>query len=116
MSIQKIIFPWSGITATDSALDLLNREGFSGNHRYVPKIGIIVTDGEATDKIKTEAAAQKAKNNGITLFTVGIGSQINTQELNKIASSPTQEHVFLVTEFNKLLSIVSSVAEGTCGG
>ena len=82
----------------------------------MPKIGILITDGEATDKTKTEAAAMAAKNNGITLFTVGIGSQINTQELNKIASSPTQEHVFLVTEFNKLLSIVSTVAEGTCGG
>lgn len=95
---------------------LLEREGFQGLHRYVPKIGIVVTDGQSTHHSETIKAAQTVKASGIIMFTVGIGSQITKEELNEIASSPTQEHVFLVSEFNKLLSIVSTVTEGTCGG
>ena len=50
------------------------------------------------------------------MFAIGIGSKINTTQLVPLASSPAQDHVFLVTEFNKLLSFVNSVAEGTCSG
>ena len=95
---------------------MLLNEGYRGDYRAVPKIAILVTDGKAYRPTETYASAQHAKDSGINLFAVGIGSDINLQELETISSSPSSSHVFLVSEFNKLLSIVSSVAEGTCSG
>ena len=114
--MNKFHYSIKGITETKSALDMLLNEGYRGDYRAVPKIAILVTDGKAYRPTETYASAQHAKDSGINLFAVGIGSDINLQELETISSSPSSSHVFLVSEFNKLLSIVSSVAEGTCSG
>ena len=95
---------------------MLLNEGYSGEDRNVPKIGILVTDGQAYHQNDMYQAAKRARENGITLFAVGIGSDTGVQELKQIASSPSSNHIFFLPDFNKLLSISNSVAEGICGG
>lgn len=44
----------------------------------VPRIGIVITDGESDyiDKTKVEAAA--ARQEGITMFAIGVGRNVNS--------------------------------------
>jgi hypothetical protein len=58
---------------------------FSVGHRAgVPKVGIVVTDGMSSSRSQTIAAANDARNKGITLFSIGIGSSIDLKELKAI--------------------------------
>lgn len=50
------------------------------------------------------------------MFSIGIGGDINIQELNSIATDPDTEHVFTVTNFASLKTISNSLTSRTCDG
>ena len=50
-------------------------------------------------------AAQRARDGGITIFTVGIGEGTSRSELDDMASDPDSAHVLTVTEFAKLNAV-----------
>ncbi|CAC5383555.1 unnamed protein product [Mytilus coruscus] len=108
------------LTYTNKALTLLTRYGFSnlngGRGGKIPKIAILITDGEPTDIEATRIAAEKGKQEGIIIFAIGVGQYIDQTELDIMASSPTETHSFAVDDYAALSSIEKSLAEKTCTG
>ncbi|GAB1606676.1 uncharacterized protein LOC115210527 [Argonauta hians] len=106
-----------GNTFTDQAINFMHYHMFThanGARTNVPKIGVIITDGESTLPDDTKLEAANARKSNITLISIGIGSSISRKELNEIASDPDNEHVFNSKDFNNLLHIVDTVANKTC--
>jgi hypothetical protein len=58
--------------------------------------------------------AQKLKDAGVKIYTIGIGNQTDRTELQGIASD--NNHVFMVDSFADLLSIHSLVLRVYCEG
>ncbi|CAC5383549.1 COL6A [Mytilus coruscus] len=111
--------PYStGNTNTHKALELLNKFGFTANFggrgNRVPKIAIVITDGTSRQPTLTRTLAIKAKNQGIMMFSIGVGPYIDQNELDIMASSPTSMYSFSVDSFAALSSIEGSLANRTC--
>ncbi|XP_021340567.1 collagen alpha-1(VII) chain-like [Mizuhopecten yessoensis] len=82
----------------------------------VSHIAIVLTDGMSYDMAKTKAEAMEVKGRGITVFVIGIGSNmsVDTQELTDIASEPTKNYMFQIANFDVLNSIKSELAFKAC--
>jgi len=57
----------------------------------------------------------QARNNGIRVFGVGVGSGIDESEINEIANDPDSVHAFTLQDFSQLLSVLKkSLSESAC--
>ncbi|XP_006900421.1 PREDICTED: matrilin-2 isoform X3 [Elephantulus edwardii] len=77
----------------------------------VPRVAIVFTDGRAQDDVSEWAS--KAKANGITMYAVGVGKAIE-EELQEIASEPTDKHLFYAEDFSTMGEISEKVKKGIC--
>ncbi|XP_046571860.1 collagen alpha-1(XII) chain-like [Haliotis rubra] len=105
----------NGETYTGDALNYVDRNSFNrqnGGRDNVDKIVIVLTDGESNFPNETVVAAKKLHDRRITVAAVGIGSEVNRDELNAIASN--SKHVFLVPNFDALQSIHQQLTDTTC--
>ncbi|KAJ8312692.1 hypothetical protein KUTeg_010065 [Tegillarca granosa] len=97
-------------TNTAAAIKQMRKEIFSPhrgsrkNHE-VSKIGIVLTDGRSKKIIQTVFESLRAQKEGIHMFAIGIGTNTHSLELNAIASSPKEEYMFEVYNFEALDSI-----------
>lgn len=92
-----------GGTRTDDAL-LRMRDMFSLEARSdIPKVAIVMTDGESSSQEGTKHEARMAHKAGITVFAIGIGRNVKESELQAIASR--KSYVFTVDTFDALESI-----------
>ena len=68
-----------GGTKTYDAIDKVHYEMFSSSlaRSGVPRIAIIITDGESEDTDLTREAAMAARDDGIIMFAVGVGKKVN---------------------------------------
>jgi len=81
---------------------------YNGARDGVPRILIMLTDGTANvEEEETEKETTKTKEDGIAIFTVGVGNDVNQDELEKIASKP--EYFFFATDFNDLGDILEKL-------
>lgn len=106
-----------GLTYTDAALKLLKSSSFvksHGDREDAPNIAIVITDGRSHNSQATVAAANALKKDGITIFSIGIGNSVASQELNGMASLPASEHVFMVNNFQALKNIQKKLSTKTC--
>ena len=55
-----------------------------------------------------------AKLSNITIYSIGVGSSVNTDELEFMASEPKEEHVLLLNSFTDLNVFVSKISRGVC--
>lgn len=78
------------------------------------KILIILTDGQSSGSV--DQPAQQLKSIGVIIFSIGVGSGINAEELKTIASPPADEHVYLLDNFNELSSLADKMSTKTCNG
>ncbi|KAK6191869.1 hypothetical protein SNE40_003450 [Patella caerulea] len=85
-------------------------EMFSGSSS--PKVGIVITDGESLTPSATKTQATNAKNQNINMFAIGVGKDINTVELNGIASSTNQ--VLSATDYTALAQQITSLVLEIC--
>ena len=90
--------------------------GKNGDRPGVPNIGIVITDGKSNRPDQTKAQAEAARQAGIMLFSVGVGSGISRPELNQMATDPDSTHVFTVDDFSKLAQIKALFQQQTCDG
>ena len=70
-----IRFPY-GTTWTDYALRYVRKTALlkaNGAREGVPKFVVVVTDGESNDPESTQVEAQLLKDQGVTIFSVGVG-------------------------------------------
>lgn len=79
----------------------------------VPRILIVLTDGQANPGYEPAAEAALLHATGVTVFAVGIGAY-NRGELLDMASSPKSDRVFELASFNDLVALAKSLAPLTC--
>jgi len=102
--------------AQTTRLDLGVAAGYaelvSPRHRRTSKpVLVVLTDGRA-NPVPVESAiteANRAKALGITVFTVGVGTDLDRLGLIAMASRP--DHAFLTTDGEALLTIFARIAE-----
>ncbi|XP_078573554.1 uncharacterized protein LOC144860264 [Branchiostoma floridae x Branchiostoma japonicum] len=106
-----------GRTYTGAALRYMTDVSFSEEagarppYQAIPKVGIVVTDGEATDNV--QGPASSAHEAGINVFAIGIGGY-DVRELRQIATDPDATHVFAVDNFAATDYIKDALEGRTC--
>uniref|UniRef100_A0A8C8VKN1 VWFA domain-containing protein n=1 Tax=Pelusios castaneus TaxID=367368 RepID=A0A8C8VKN1_9SAUR len=108
-----------GGTYTATAIQKVVRELFipwKGARQEATKILIVITDGEKSgDPLSYSDVIPEAERAGIIRYAIGVGSDFSSaraqQELQEIASQPTNEHVFQVDNFDALQSIQNQLQE-----
>lgn len=110
----------SGKTRTSRALKYMTETSFKSVHgarMNVPHIGVLITGGPATYKKLTLYRGQVAKNDyNITIFTVGVGSSVDTNELSFISSIPRRRYHLSAEHFEALKSLSGPLSIKLCNG
>jgi len=88
----------------------------AGARENVTRVGVIVTDGQSDEPELTFTEAVLAKEAGIHMFAIGVGTNPAREELNVIASSPTVYYTFTVENYKALTSIRNLLAIKACSG
>ncbi len=107
-----------GSTNTGDALMRMREEFSSSRHSLdARKVAILLTDGLATapkdnPEIHAEKEAALLRDEGVTVFTIGLGAKVNAQFLKNIASSESQ--YFEAPSIRDLGAIYSSITESIC--
>ena len=103
-AINALPYADGAATYTDQAIDLLRTDGFTNGGRpqsqAIPRVAVVITDGRSSNSAATATAAESAHNESIIIFAVGVGSGVNTNELEAIASDPS--YVSTLTGFDSL--------------
>ncbi|XP_035804620.1 matrilin-2 isoform X2 [Amphiprion ocellaris] len=99
---------------TGSALRHMYEFSFSakeGARPNTPRVSIVFTDGRSQDDVSEWAT--KAKNSGVTIYTLGVGKAIE-QELREIASEPDEKHLYYAEDFEKMGEITKKLKSRIC--
>ena len=75
----------------------------------LPRILIVLTDGEATDSISIPA--QNVRDENIVVYAIGVANY-NLDQLENIASS--ESHVYTLSAFSDLEKFISTITSSTC--
>ena len=93
----------------------------NGDRPFAPNIIIIITDGvpqipEDLNEARRLAVqeAELSRQQGISVFTIGVGPQITQEVLNAIANRPSSQYTFKVNEYRQLEGILTQVASAAC--
>nr|XP_026692192.1 zonadhesin-like isoform X3 [Ciona intestinalis] len=101
----------TGLALTTVARDLMGAGGSSGRRMDTPAIVVLITDGKSLDEVEEPAAILREL---ATVVTLGIGDLVVKDELETIASSPSDKFVTQVSDFDDLSEITRSFAESLC--
>ena len=109
--------PYSeGMTNTASALDLLPTAFATARvSEGVPRVAAVLTDGRSDDPSATVQAAQAVHNDGIYVYSFGIGNGISHDELVSVASSG-EGNVFYISSFSSsnFEAVLTQLQVSTC--
>lgn len=105
-----------GSTNTAAALQSVINNVFTYSRPNAAKVVIVITDGQSDDVINTQHAADNAKSGGVIMFSVGVGSRIDTSELNYMASTPSCTHVFTVSGYDEIRALKEELIQSSCRG
>jgi uncharacterized protein YegL len=98
-------------TYTGNAINASVLKINAGNFKNgVPKLLVILTDGGSADNV--QYAADYARQNGIILFCVGIGANINTAQLQQITNS--NSNIVYITDYASLSGLVNLIENYFC--
>ena len=78
-------------------------------------MAIVITDGEQTtakNYTPLAKASKGIKGKGVVVYSLGIGSSVNSEQLRQIASS--DDNVFTATGFDTLADIVLPIVQRSC--
>lgn len=109
----------AGRTHTSDALKYVTQTSFSplhGARNNVPHIGILITDGPSTNKELTKVQGQVAKDNNVVMYTVGVGSGVDRDELSFVSSSPVQRYMLNAEHYGALNSLSGPLSTKLCNG
>lgn len=79
-------------------------------------MAVIITDGRSDNATLSALEAYKVKAEGVHLFAVGVGRNLDMEELKTLASEPTDHYTFLVDNYHGLERIKDLLAIKTCAG
>lgn len=103
-----------GNTRTGRAIQFAFDHLFAKSSRFLTKIAVVLTDGKSQDEVKDIAA--EARKNKITLFAIGVGSEIEEDELKAIANKPSSTYVFYVEDYIAISRIKEVIKQKLCEG
>jgi len=107
-----------GATNTQEAIRLASDEVFTqarGDRSGVKNVMVVVTDGLSTVQPQnTIPQAMTAKGKGIEMFTVGIGPDVNANEINGMASEPRQAHTVFVRDASQVATGATQLLDLLC--
>lgn len=106
----------SGDTYTGRGIHGMRTHGFRDGiaRKNVTRVGVVITDGKSRFPSITEAEAIAARDDGIWLFAVGVGNDVDVDELKAIASQPSDEFAMQVASFDILNTLGSRLAVSIC--
>lgn len=81
----------------------------------VPRVLVILTDGESNRGEDITTPSTTLKNNGVIVEAVGLGSHYNEDELEIMATASPEQHVF-TTAFSDMLKLVADIDKQMCTG
>ena len=84
------------------------------NNSEAKRVLIVLTDGPSRDSVTQPA--QKLKNDGVIIYSIGVGSGISRSELITMASLPSNEHVVELNNFGELASFAKKMSSIVCHG
>ncbi|KAK7099346.1 collagen alpha-4(VI) chain-like isoform X2 [Littorina saxatilis] len=85
-AVNNLEYPDGGTTTAEAIIAATNL--LLANPRgTIPRVIVVITDGQSDNTSSTISAALAAKNENMTLFAMGVGPLIDTDELNGIASA-----------------------------
>lgn len=80
-----------------------------GDRWSVPNVGVVITDGASNrDEHLTGPEADLARYEGISLIVVGVGDQLNMEEVQDIANNDPN-NMLLASDFNSLIQLVPNL-------
>ncbi|KAB0354856.1 hypothetical protein FD755_022315 [Muntiacus reevesi] len=103
-----------GNTRTGKAIQFALDYLFAKSSRFLTKIAVVLTDGKSQDEVKD--AAEAARDSGITLFAIGVGSETEEAELRAIANKPSSTYVFYVEDYIAISKIREVMKQKLCEG
>lgn len=101
-------------TDTAAALDYVRVAGFPANRGTVPRIAVLITNGDSTDSARTIKEAQSLKMSGVLLITVTVGVWRNMFVLTKLASYPYWKNMIVIDSSTALDSIIANLSNIIC--
>ena len=107
----------AGGTNTGDALKQLREVTFkeaNGARTGVLKVGLIVTDGKSRDTDDTLRQAAIARSMGYILYTVGVGKNLDIDELQGIAGLQYPDRFFSAESFDSLVTLNDKIVRITC--
>lgn len=92
--------------------------GGRGDHvrENVTKVVVVITDGLSDNRTATALEAARTKEAGIHVFALGVGKDVDLEELDAMASQPSNYYTFLVDGYEGLSNIRELLAIKTCTG
>ena len=120
-AIQGVEYISGGSTDTAEALDLLVSQAFTEANGARPleeailRVAIVITDGQSSSITSTILAAQRVCQSNITVAAVGVGNNINANELNSIACNQPG-FVFEIASFGSEQRLVEQLSDELCNG
>ncbi|OZC11433.1 zona pellucida-like domain protein [Onchocerca flexuosa] len=89
----------SGATNTGAALKFVLERGFQdARGGEIPKVAVVVTDGQSQDSVAEEA--QRLRDAHVMLYAIGVTNLVNVHQLHQIAGNPSR--VLTVESFDEL--------------
>ena len=82
-----------------------------GDRLEISNLMVVITDGDDSTGNSDQDIADASTATGAEVFAVGVGSSVNTNTLNAIASEPDVDHVLTATDFQDLLNIIESIVQ-----
>ncbi|XP_053153192.1 integrin alpha-1 isoform X2 [Hemicordylus capensis] len=123
VAAKKIIQRRGRQTMTALGIDTARKEAFTearGARSGVQKVMVVVTDGESHDNFKLKQVIKDCEDQNIQRFSIAILGYYNrgnrstekfVEEIKSIASEPTENHFFNVSDEVALLTIVEALGE-----
>lgn len=104
-----------GLTYINKALELASSELFSRARKDVPKVAMLLTDGEQSKPESTlnlRDASAPLRQQGVRVIAFGIGKRINVRELRLTVER--DEDVIRVMKFDDLITKVGNYTNSLC--
>ncbi|XP_051908747.1 collagen alpha-1(XII) chain-like isoform X2 [Hippocampus zosterae] len=108
-------FPYrGGSTNTGKAMTYVRDRIFQlskGARPHVPRVAILITDGKSSDAFQRPAT--ELRDADVEIFAVGVKDAVRS-ELEAIANSPAQTHVYTVEDFDAFQRISKELTQSIC--
>ncbi|XP_067664246.1 cartilage matrix protein-like [Haliotis asinina] len=112
-AITNIPYTAGDYTDTGLGIEFMRQKQMLPKQRpHAAHIAIVMTDGQSQDWEKTQKEAAKSRDDGISMFAIGVGVNLSQKELLDIAGDP--DRVYTVDDYKALDTIRQDLDDKTC--